>query len=148
MFRNYSHIVFFHIVPYFCSQWLPGVWNPVSSLEMLFSAATLSCCLFVGLCAFSFVFRNSNVFSVALRSRIWLVYLEISNFFVLKNSWFAFAVCCWLLAICAVNLLNLSREYGSVYFRIHAATSVGRHNITAGSLACPQHNTASNMFDR
>lgn len=38
---------------------------------MLFSAATLSCCLFVGLCAFSFVFCNSNAFSVALIT--WLI---------------------------------------------------------------------------
>lgn len=130
MFRNYSHIGSFHVVPYFCSQWLPGVWNPVSSLEMLFSAATFSCCLFVGLCAFSFVFCNSNACSVSLRSRDSLVYLEISNFFVLRNSWFAFAVCCWLLATCSVNLLNLSREYGSVCFRIHPAASIGRHQQT------------------
>ena len=53
----YNH--YFKYLTY-CSQWLPEVcW--VSSLETLcqaFTSATFSCCLFVGLFAFSFSFRN------------------------------------------------------------------------------------------
>ncbi len=68
----------------------------VSSFVMLcqaFTAADFSCCLFVGLSAFSFVFSKWNACSIGLRSGDWLGHCRIFHFFTFKNSRVAFAVC-------------------------------------------------------
>ncbi len=56
-----------------------------------FTAADFSCCLFVGLSAFSFVFSEWNACSIRLKSGDWLC--RILNFFTFKNSRVAFTVC-------------------------------------------------------
>ena len=78
----------------------------VSSFVMLcqaFTAAVFSCCLFVGLSAFSFVFSKWNACSIGLRSGDWLGHCRIFHFFALKNSWVAYAVCFGSLSICIVK---------------------------------------------
>ncbi len=78
----------------------------VSSFVMLcqdFTAADFSCCLFVGLSAFSFVFSKWNACSIGLRSGDWPGHCRIFKFFTFKNSWVAFAVCFGSSSICTMK---------------------------------------------
>ncbi len=78
----------------------------VSSFVMLcqdFTAADFSCCLFVGLSAFSFVFSKWNACSIGLRSGDWPGHFRIFKFFTFKNSWVAFAVCFGSSSICTMK---------------------------------------------
>ncbi len=78
----------------------------VSSFVMryqVFTAADFSCCLFVGLSAFSFVFSKWNACSIGLISGYWLCHCRISHFFTFKNSWVAFAVCFGSSSVCTMN---------------------------------------------
>ncbi len=68
----------------------------VSSFVMLcqaFAAADFSCCLFVGLSSFSFVFSKWNACSIGLRSGDWLGHCRIIHFCSFKNFWVAFPLC-------------------------------------------------------
>ncbi len=68
--------------------------NWVSSFVMFcqaFTAAEFSCCLFVGLSAFSFVFSKWNAWSIGLRSGDWLSLQNIPLFYLLL-SFIKFAV--------------------------------------------------------
>ncbi len=106
----------------------------VSSFVMLcqaFTATDFSCCLFVGLSAFSFVFRKWNKCSIRLKSGDWLGHYST---FLPSNSCF----CCmfWVYfethwfyeapPICCI-WLNLGREYILIHFRIHPSASVLCH---------------------
>ncbi len=71
-------------------------------LCLTFTAADFSCCLFVGLSAFSFVFSKWNACSIRLKSGDWLGHCKIL-FFTFKNSWVAFAVCFGSLSICTMK---------------------------------------------
>ncbi len=77
----------------------------VSSFVMLcqaFTAADFSC-LFVGISAFSFIFSKWNACPIGLKSGDWLGHCRIFNFFIFKNSWVAFAVCCGSLSTCTMK---------------------------------------------
>ncbi len=83
-----------------------------------FSAADFSCCLFVGLSAFSFVFSKWNACSIVLRSGDWLGHCRIIHFFTFKNSWVAFPVCFGSLSIWRAaqsTLLHLAESGQTVY---------------------------------
>ncbi len=74
----------------------------VSCFMMLcqaFTVADFSCCLFVGLSAFSFVFSKWNACSIELKSGDWLGHCRIFHFLTFKNSWVAFAECFGSLSI-------------------------------------------------
>ncbi len=78
----------------------------VSSFVMLcqaFAVANFSCCLFVGLSAFSFVFSRWNACSIWLKSGDWLGHCRIIHFFTFKNSWVASAVCFGSSLICTMK---------------------------------------------
>ncbi len=134
----------------------------VSSLCQVFTASTLSCCMFVGLSVFSLVFSNWKVCSIiGLGSGDWLGHWRIFNFFAFKKSWVAFAICLGSLSICEVVSyqfcsiwLNVSREYSLKDLRIHPATlSAVTSPINTSEAVplqwyiCPCHNTAATMFD-
>ncbi len=68
-----------------------------------FTAADFSCCLFVGLSAFSCVFSKWNACLIMLRSGDWLDHCRKIHLFTFKNSWVAFAVCFWSLCICTME---------------------------------------------
>lgn len=57
----------------------------IENLRQAFTAATLSCCLFVALYALSFVFSYWKAYSVGLRSGDSRGHQRISNFLPLKN---------------------------------------------------------------
>ncbi len=83
----------------------------VSSFVMIFqafTAADFSCCLFVGLSAFSFVFSKWNACSIGLRSKDWLGHCRIFDFLTFKNSWVAFAVCFGSLSICTMKRCSVN----------------------------------------
>lgn len=72
----------------------------IENLRQAFTAATLSCCLFVALYALSFVFSYWKAYSVGLRSGDSRGHQRISNFLPLRNYSGSFAVCVALLSIC------------------------------------------------
>ncbi len=112
----------------------------VSSFLMLcqaFTATDFSCCMFVGLSAFSSVFRKWNKCSIRLESGDWLGHCRIFHFFTFKELlllyvlgifWSPFVL--WSTAppnqLCCI-WLNLGREYILIHFRIHPSASVLCH---------------------
>ncbi len=108
----------------------------VSSSVMLcqdFTAADFSCCLFVGLSAFSFVFRKWNACSIGLKSGDWLGHCRIFPFFNLQKLLGCFCCMFWVIVHlyyeAPPNKLssiwpNLGREYIHIHFRNHPAASV------------------------
>ncbi len=68
-----------------------------------FTSADFSCCLFVGLSAFSFLFSKWNACSIRLISWDWLGHFRMFHFFTFKNSWVAFAVCFGSSSICTMK---------------------------------------------
>ncbi len=135
----------------------------VFSLEMLcqvFTAATLSCCLFVGLSAFSLVFSNWKACSIGLRSGDWLGHWRIFHFFAFKkvSSCFRsmFRVIIHLhceaasYQFCSI-WLNVSREYSHKDLRIYTSISsyiINKHQwaCSIDSHTCPFYHTAPPCF--
>ncbi len=74
----------------------------------VFTAATLSCCFFVGLSAFSLVFSNWKACSIGLRSGEWLGYWRIFHFFNGQVMAMPFEVCLGSLSICNVKMCPIS----------------------------------------
>lgn len=80
-----------------------------------------------------FVFCIGKACRCLLRSGDWHRCWRISHFFGVRNSWIAFAVSLWFLAICTVKhclRLNLSRKFSSVHFPIRPATSINSQIIS------------------
>lgn len=75
----------------------------VSALYQTFTAASFSCCLFVGLSASSFVSSKWKTSSIGLGTGGWLGHWRILHCFTLRSSWVVFAVCFGLLSICTVK---------------------------------------------
>lgn len=80
----------------------------IENLRQAFTAATLSCCLFVALYALSFVFSYWKAYSVGLRSGDSRGHQRISNFLPLRNYSGSFAVCCVIIhlhwALCCLHI--------------------------------------------
>ncbi len=80
-------------------------------LEMfcqVFNAATLGCCLFVGLSAFSLVFSNWKACSIGFRSGEWLGHWRIFHFINGQVMAMSFEVCLGSLSICIVKLCPIN----------------------------------------
>ncbi len=97
-------------------------------LSQVFTADDFSCCWFVGLSVFSFVFSEWN----AAQSGWDQETDRISHFFTFKNSWVAFAVCYVYLSIYTITrreslytsvFYSYSIQY-SILVSIHPAASV------------------------
>ncbi len=72
-------------------------------LCQVFTAADFSCCLFVALSVFSFVFSEWNAAQSGWDQEIDSACAEYSTFFTFKNSWVAFALCFGSLFICTMK---------------------------------------------
>lgn len=102
-----------------------------------------------------FVFCIGKACRCLLRSGDWHCRWRISHFFGVKNSWIAFAVSLWFLAICTVKhclRLNLSRKFSSVHCPVRLFNQQSDHQSTPVaqflcSPTCPHHNITCTMFD-
>ncbi len=94
----------------------------VSSFVMpcqAFAAADFSCCLFVGLSAFSFVFSKWNACSIGLSFGDWLGHCRIFHFFTLKNSWVAFAVFWVIIHFCTMYMCINFAPFDWIWTRVY-----------------------------
>ncbi len=66
-------------------------------LYQAFTAADFSCCLFVGLSTFSFVFSKWNACSIRLKSGDWLGHCKIFHFFNLQKLLGCFCCMFWVI---------------------------------------------------
>lgn len=100
----------------------------ISSNEAFFQAFTavdLSCCLYLclGLSAFNLVFSKWKA-ALLCRDQVTVCQWRISNFFALRNSWVAFAVCFeW------VFMAESDQSVYIIYFRLHPDTLISSQVI-------------------
>ncbi len=124
-----------------------------------FTAADFSCCLFVGLSAFSFVYSKWNACSIGLKSGDWLGHCKIFHFFNLQKLLGCFCCMFWVIVhlyydapsnqLCAFDWIWAESIYlyTSEFIRLLLSSVTPSLNTSAtGSHAWSCHHTAPPCF--